>query len=78
MTGINTGCHDVMVQKSRANGFECNFYNGELEAGLQLLWQHLVHAPDGAQALAALRAQLDIDLALFERELEDEGAAAKG
>jgi hypothetical protein len=64
-----------MVQKARATGFECELYGSELEAGLQLLWQHLVHAPDGAKALAALRAQMDIDWALFENELADEAAA---
>lgn len=77
MSGINTTGHSVMVQKARAKGFECELYGSELEAGLQLLWQHLVHAPDGAQALAALRAQLDIDWALFESE-QGEAAAAQG
>lgn len=75
MTGINTSCHGVMVQKAKANGFDCALYATELEAGLQLLWQHLTRAPDGAQALAALRAQLEIDLGLFAQELAEEEAA---
>lgn len=74
MSGFNVSPFQIMVQKAQGNGFAGDFYRDEREAGMQLLWTHLVHAPDGAKALADLRAELNAHLADFERQLQSEQA----
>lgn len=76
MSGFSVSPHKVMVQKAQKDGFAGDFYRDEREAGLQLLWQHLVNASDQPRALSDLRTELDKHLAQFEREWVSEVAGA--
>lgn len=77
MSGFIVSPYKVMIQKARANGFDGAFYADEKAAAMQLLWEHLVHAPDQISAVAELRRELDKHLADFCRQWELEGDLAE-